>query len=123
MAAQNPSSIETRFRLRLSAGDTVAVGPGKIALLEAIHETRSINAAAKSLGMSYKRAWDLLNELSSLMVDPPVASVKGGSTGGGTTLTEAGTALVSLYRSIERRAALACQPELEQIKSMLNSPH
>jgi len=50
------SRIQARFRLRISAGDVIAVGPGKVALLEAIQEHRSISAAAKALGMSYKRA-------------------------------------------------------------------
>ena len=54
-----------RFRLRVTAGETLAVGPGKIALLEAIREMRSLTAAAKSIGMSYRRAWILIDALTA----------------------------------------------------------
>lgn len=111
--------VHARFRLRLSVGDAIAIGPGKIALLEAIAEHRSLNAAAKAIGMSYKRAWDLINELNSLLHEPAVMSVKGGASGGGTTLTEVGVEMVTLYRWIEARAALACQPELDRLSAMI----
>ena len=114
--------VYARFRLRLSVGDAIAIGPGKIALLEAIAEHRSLNAAAKALGMSYKRAWDLINELNSLLLEPAVMSVKGGTSGGGTTLTELGVEMLTLYRWIEARAALACQPELDRLSAMI-APH
>lgn len=112
-------AISTRFRLRLTVGERVAIGPGKVALLEAIREHHSINAAAKALGMSYKRAWDLINELNASLAEPAVASVKGGSTGGGTELTATGMTLVALYRSVEERAELACKPELDRLKALL----
>ena len=119
MSPNPPTPVIARFRLRLSVGETIAVGPGKIALLQAIAEHHSLNAAAKSLGMSYKRAWDLINELNGLLNEPAVTSVKGGASGGGTLLTETGVRLVALYRSIDERAALACKPELDQIRAML----
>ena len=62
--SQATSKPSVNFRLRVSAGDTIAVGPGKIALIEAIQETGSITAAAKSLGMSYRRAWMLVDQLT-----------------------------------------------------------
>ena len=121
MPQTSRSQVRARFRLRLSVGDAIAVGPGKIALLEAIAEHRSLNAAAKSLGMSYKRAWDLINELNALLLEPAVTSAKGGAHGGGTSLTDTGTELVALYRSIEERAAQACKPELDRIRRMLDT--
>lgn len=105
-----------RFRMRVTSGDTISVGPGKIALLEAIRETRSITAAAKSIGMSYRRAWILVDELNDSLRKPAVRSAKGGERGGGSELTEVGDALVGLYRRIEQRAASTCA---EDVKSLL----
>ena len=63
-----------RFRLRVTAGDAIFVGPGKVALLEAIRDTRSITAAAKSMGMSYRRAWVLIDELNRSLAAAAVTS-------------------------------------------------
>ena len=101
-----------RFRMRVTAGDAIAVGPGKIALLEAIRETRSITAAAKSIDMSYRRAWILVDELNTTLKRPAVASSKGGDHGGGSELTAVGESLLTLYRRIEKRAADACAADI-----------
>ena len=85
-----------RFRLRVTAGDVIFVGPGKIALLEAIRETRSITAAAKAMGMSYRRAWLLVDELNGVLADAAVATAVGGEHGGGSTLTTLGEELVDI---------------------------
>ena len=108
-----------RFRMRVTDGDKIAVGPGKIALLEAIASTGSITAAAKSLDMSYRRAWLLLDELNHSLEHPAVDSAKGGLQGGGSSLTEVGQQLITLYRRIERRAEAACRDDIAQIMSML----
>ena len=76
--------------MRVTSGETISVGPGKISLLEAIRETRSITAAAKSIGMSYRRAWILIDELNASLKKPAVRSAKGGERGGGSELTEVG---------------------------------
>lgn len=110
---------ELRFRLRVNKGGTIAIGPGKIALLEAIASTGSITAAAKSLDMSYRRAWLLMDELNHSLREPALDSAKGGATGGGSALTEAGLALVDLYRRIEDQAARANQREIGQLMAML----
>jgi molybdate transport system regulatory protein len=104
-----------RFRMRVMRGDSISVGPGKIALLEAIAETRSITAAAKSMGMSYRRAWMLVDELNAALKKPAVVSAKGGDHGGGSGLTPAGTALVATYRQIEARAADACAADIKAL--------
>ena len=101
-----------RFRLRVTSGDTIAVGPGKIDLLEAIAETQSITAAAKSIGMSYRRAWILVDQLNATLRQPAVASAKGGEHGGGSRLTAVGEDLIERYRRIESRAAEACADDL-----------
>lgn len=105
--------------MRITAGETIAVGPGKIALLEAIGQAGSITAAAKSLGMSYRRAWLLLDEVNNSLQHPAVDSAKGGQFGGGSVLTDCGRQLISLYRRIEKRAEAACRSDIEQLMAML----
>ena len=129
MTAKRPSSQRgtakrlrapvLRFRMRVSDGDRIAVGPGKIALLEAIGSTGSITAAAKSLDMSYRRAWLLLDELNRSLERPAVDSAKGGLQGGGSSLTETGQQLITLYRRIEKRAEIACRDDITQLMDML----
>lgn len=108
-----------RFRMRVTVDDVVAVGPGKISLLEAIASTGSITAAAKVLGMSYRRAWLLLDELNKSMKVPAVDSGKGGTAGGGSVLTEAGYEMIALYRRIEETAALACKQDIRELQNLL----
>src|SRR5260370_32163857 len=73
---------EVRFRMRIRQADAVAIGPGKIDLLEAVHQHGSISAAARSLGMSYRRAWLLIDELNRTLKAPATSSETGGSAGG-----------------------------------------
>lgn len=108
-----------RFRLRITAGDVVAIGPGKIALLEAIAETGSITAAAKRLEMSYRRAWMLLDELNHALRRPAVDSAKGGQHGGGSALTETGRQLIAVYRRVETKAEIACREEITQLRRLM----
>lgn len=112
-------SHEVQFRLRIHRGETVAVGPGKIALLEAIATTGSISAAARSLEMSYRRAWLLIDEMNKSMIRPAVGKAAGGAHGGGAFLTPAGEAMVKLYRSIEKKAHSAAAREIGAISRML----
>jgi molybdate transport system regulatory protein len=108
-----------RFRIRVMSGETIAIGPGKIALLAAIDETRSITAAARSIDMSYRRAWILVDELNAALKKPAVRSAKGGEHGGGSELTPAGAVLVSVYRRIESRAAQACADEIDSLLKLV----
>lgn len=110
---------KVRFRLRVTRGEHVAVGPGKVELLEAVQRTGSITAAAKSLDMSYRRAWLLLDELNACLREPAVESAQGGAHGGGSRLTRAGQELVRLYRDIEHTAARACAGDIERLKALL----
>ena len=109
-----PSPV-ARFRLRVTAGEAIFVGPGKIALLEAIRDTRSITAAAKSIGMSYRRAWVLVDELNGSLASAAVESAIGGERGGGSTLTALGAELIDVYRRIEATAARACAKDLGRL--------
>ncbi|MEO8311404.1 MAG: ModE family transcriptional regulator [Caldimonas sp.] len=108
-----------RFRLRVTAGDAIFVGPGKVSLLEAIRETRSITAAAKSMGMSYRRAWILVDELNRSLASAAVASAIGGERGGGSTLTELGQELVDTYRRIEATATRAAARDIDRLLALV----
>ena len=104
-----------QFRLRIRKGPRVAIGPGKIALLEAIGATGSITGAAKRLEMSYRRAWLLIDEMNTCMREPVVATVTGGVRGGGSELTAAGRDIVERYCAIQSRARAAVADDLEQL--------
>src|SRR5579883_350024 len=106
-----------RFRLLLDAEH--AFGPGKADLLEAIAETGSIAAAGRSMNMSYKRAWQLADELNRSFAEPLIAANKGGEHGGGAALTRAGEKVVAIYRKIEDKAKRACAAELQALARLL----
>lgn len=108
-----------RFRLRISCGELLAIGPGRIDLLEAIIETGSITAAAKRLDMSYRRAWLLLDELNHALRKPAVDSAKGGAHGGGSAITDTGLQVIELYRRIESTAARACEADLTKLTRLV----
>jgi molybdate transport system regulatory protein len=108
-----------RFRLRVTSGDTIAIGPGKIDLLEAIVATQSITAAAKSIGMSYRRAWILVDQINASLRQPAVTSAKGGERGGGSRLTAVGEDLVARYRRVEARAAEACAEDIAALLGLV----
>jgi len=91
------------------------VGPGKIALLDAIAKEGSISAAARALGMSYRRAWELVAELNQIFTTPVVERVTGGSGGGGARLTELGEALLVGFREIEAAASHAAAAHLRRL--------
>lgn len=95
------------------------MGPGKADLLEAIERTGSISSAARELGMSYRRAWLLVDELGKLFKRPLVSTAAGGVQGGGAVLTDFGRALVAAYRRIEDRAAEVARAELIAFESDL----
>ena len=116
-AARSKPSV--KFRMRITASDVIAVGPGKIALLEAIGEAGSLTSAAKNLDMSYRRAWMLLDELNRSLRRPAVDSAKGGQHGGGSELTDTGRQLIALYRRIEATAALAAEGDIKRLTALL----
>lgn len=111
-----------QFRLRISRGDDIAVGPGKVDLLEAIEKTGSITAAARALGMSYRRAWLLVDTMNRCFRTPVVEAVAGGKRGGGTRLTPLGAEVTRLYRKIEAAAARAGAAEIAALKRLLAPP-
>lgn len=113
------SKPTVQFRIRIYREGVIAVGPGRITLLEAIEQTGSISAAARHLKMSYRRAWLLVNETNNSLKQPAVVSSEGGASGGGSQLTETGRALIQHYRNIETIAAEAAQAEIRAITAMI----
>ncbi|RUS65507.1 Molybdenum-pterin-binding protein MopA [Saezia sanguinis] len=111
--------VKVRWRMRVLYGDLIAIGPGKVSLLEAVRDYGSITAAAKSLGMSYRRAWLLLNDINSALASPAIVSSHGGASGGTSQLTEVGEQVIALYRQIEQQASAANQKELSQLLGLL----
>jgi len=108
-----------RLRLRVVFGPEIVLGPGKADLLEGIRETGSISAAGRRMKMSYKRAWDLLDALNRYFSQPVIHTSKGGSGGGGASLTPWGEEVLALYRRIEARSAEAVAAEIEQLRGQL----
>ncbi len=92
-------------RLRVLLGAAIAIGPGKADLLDAIDEAGSISAAAKRMGMSYRRAWLLVDTMNTCFREPLVASARGGRGGGGASLTPLGHQVLARYRAMEAKAA------------------
>jgi len=93
------------IRIRIDFSADVHVGPGKIALLEAIKSTGSISDAARSLGMSYRRAWMLINSLKQGFSEAVTISSTGGKGGGGARVTPFGVSLIKQFRLLEREIA------------------
>ena len=103
------------LRLKLVLRDKAALGPGKIALLEAIGETGSIRAAGNRFKMSYRRAWSLVAELNGMFATPLVLAEAGGKGGGGATLTPLGRAVVARFRTMEVGAWSAVEADFRSL--------
>jgi molybdate transport system regulatory protein len=108
-----------KLRLRVELGSGRALGPGKIQLLEAINETGSISEAGRSLGMSYRRAWRLVDDMNDCFPAPVIETQAGGAHGGGTTLSPLGEKLIERYHAIEADALAAISKHLHDIKASL----
>jgi molybdate transport system regulatory protein len=108
-----------KLSLRVVLAPSGAVGPGKIRLLESVDATGSISAAGRSMNMSYRRAWLLIDELNHLFRQPVVATRLGGATGGGAELTAFGKQLVRHYRDMESEAHAALKVHLNAFQTAL----
>ncbi len=106
-------------KLRVMFGPEIAIGPGKADLLAAIAETGSISASAKSLGMSYRRAWLLVDTMNRCFREPVVASATGGSGGGGARLTKFGTRVLGHFRAMQSRIDAAIESDLAAFSELL----
>jgi molybdate transport system regulatory protein len=108
-----------KLTLRVDLGSGRALGPGKIRLLEAIENTGSISQAGRKLGMSYRRAWLLVDDMNNCFRESVVEAQPGGAHGGGATLTPFGKKLVSRYRAIEEDALAAARKNLQDLEAAL----
>jgi molybdate transport system regulatory protein len=108
-----------RLSIRLDLANGKRVGPGKIALLEAIQAKGSITAAALHLGMSYRREWLLVKAINDALQQPAVATSQGGRERGGTVLTRYGQEVIRLYRSIELLAHRSTHQECLAIRRLV----
>ena len=110
-----------RLTVRVDFGSDRALGPGKIRLLETIGKTGSISQAGRSLDMSYRRAWLLVDDMNRCFREPVVTTQPGGAKGGGAALTPFGRELIEKYRSIEAQATAAAKRQLHALEVALRT--
>jgi len=109
----------TRLSIRIDLDSGGRIGPGKIALLEAIRSTGSISAGARHIGMSYRRAWLLVEEINRTLRKPAVEAETGGKQGGGAIVTRTGERIIKLYRGIEEQAQAAAGDQSRAISKLI----
>lgn len=107
------------IKIRLPYQHLVAIGPGKADLLEAIGRSGSISAGAREMGMSYKRAWDLVDAMNKSFRQPLVSTATGGSHGGGAKVTEFGQEVLERYRQLEQIASQSIASEAQALSALL----
>jgi molybdate transport system regulatory protein len=110
-----------KLKLRIDFGEGRALGPGKVQLLELVGETGSISAAARSMEMSYRRAWLLIDALNQMFATPVVATRGGGTGGGGAALTPWGTEVIAAYRAMEAETTTAVATRIAALEAALAS--
>jgi molybdate transport system regulatory protein len=109
-------------RIRILIGSATALGPGKVDLLEAVAETGSIAAAARRMGMSYRRAWLLVDAVNRCFKQDVVATATGGRGGGGAAVTPFGLEVLHRYREMEAKAQASVADEVEAFAGFLAHP-
>ena len=113
--SQPPPAV---LSIRIDFAGGLRIGPGKVRLLEEIGACGSISAAGRSLRMSYRRAWELVESLNAGLSTPVVETAAGGTGGGGARLTPAGEAVIRHYRAIEAEAGAATAARLEALRQL-----
>lgn len=117
---KNSISSVVLVRPRIYIGDNIAIGPGKIDLLRQVGETRSIAAAARAMGLPYKRAWLLIDSLNQGFGRPVVETATGGKGGGGASLTTLGQQLIERYNALEASLNASAGQELQALRDLAN---
>ena len=107
--------------MRVLIGAATALGPGKAGLIEAIDRTGSISAAARLMGMSYRRAWNLVDGMNKDFKKPIVKTNAGGKGGGGAEITPTGLEVLDLYREIESKAMASVESEIKKFSIYLRA--
>ena len=111
-----------QLRLRIYRGEEAALGPGRAELLARIGETASVAQAARDMGMSYMKAWKLMQSMNRCFREPLIEVHRGGKAGGNAQLTPSGRATLELYRRMERESRDAIRALEYQITGMLRMP-
>jgi molybdate transport system regulatory protein len=106
-------------RLRILLGSAIAMGPGKADLLDAIDTEGSITRAARRMGMSYRRAWLLVEVMNDSFRSPLVETSRGGRRGGGARLTRLGRDVLTRYRAMEAKAAKSLRGDMTSFRRLL----
>jgi molybdate transport system regulatory protein len=119
MKRKNGSRYEVRPRIRVLRGKTIVLGPGKADLLEAIGQTGELRAAARRLGMSYMRAWTLIQTMNGAFDRPLVETERGGPSHGIARLTPSGHRALALYRQMENASIAACAGSWRRLERLL----
>ena len=112
------SKPRLKLKLKLDDNDTL-IGPGKIALLKAIQKEHSLSQAAKSINMSYRKAWLLIQELNESLSGPVLVTQTGGQSGGGSELTEMATTIIAIYEQLTQEAEAATEETRKTVASLL----
>lgn len=112
-------SKKPRPRVRILIGSATALGPGKVRLLEAIADLGSISAAARSMGMSYRRAWMLVDAMNKSFRGDVVSTVTGGKGGGGARVTTLGHDILGRYHSMETKAETSVRDDLSEFAELM----
>lgn len=115
---QPTAELHDRLSIRVDLASGVRIGPGKIAVLEEIARSGSISAAGRALRMSYRRTWELVEDLNRGLGSPVVVTAAGGSGGGGASLTPVGAAVVERYRAIEKDAEAVAQKHIDALNKV-----
>jgi molybdate transport system regulatory protein len=115
------ASSGPQLRIRVDLAPGCSVGPGKISLLEAIDREGSLSVAARSIGLSYRRAWNLLADLNGSFADPVAETAVGGTSGGGARVTDFGRSLVKAFRALERGAGKLSAARMKRFSASANS--
>jgi molybdate transport system regulatory protein len=110
------------LKIRIMHEGAIILGPGRADLLDLIALTGSIAAAGRHMGMSYKRAWALVEAMNSTFTTPLVEAVKGGAGGGGASLTPTGREMLAAYRQMQAAATAASAATLNVITAALPVP-
>lgn len=113
------SGARLKIQARIMLDEEIAFGPGKADLLDAIQATGSISAAGKQLGMSYRRAWMLVDSMNRCFQQPLVQTATGGTHGGGTQLTELGEDILKRYRQLQEKINQLSEQQFSGFKSQL----
>lgn len=120
MAPNRPPADEGgQPAIRILLGSAIAMGPGKADLLQAIERSGSISAAAREMGMSYRRAWLLVDTMNHSFRAPLVDTATGGPGGGGARVTPFGRQVLERYRRMEEKAAASLAAEIAAFGALM----